>query len=329
MNKELNPAVEDLQEMDVLRFLFELKRQQVDPLKLQEMLLTHQVQKQVLLMAQQQQAIEEEKNRKKEGRQAGSSTSSLSTPPDSATSSPRAVIRNEEIPAPSVIFQFGTKPVYPTPSPTPEPLEPTEQAEAIDYSKTDKKGENFGADDRSYFIKLQEAAQSEPSTSSASQRGSDTEMENVELRPLRPIEKHNSWCGNNIYSHLPELVMTEFDKMMRESHSLKVKVLQQLNAERPVTYDYNPNKSRVRVDYAKEQIADERIKNNILSRRSRQRKKFQTQIIQYSVDYDIDENLLLSKQEEWLMSIIAGMEQKALENGSDKIKKLRRQCGFE
>lgn len=133
---------------------------------------------------------------------------------------------------------------------------------------------------------------------------------------------------------MPERAMTEFDKLLRDAHSLKVKVIRMLNDEYPVSYDYNPKKSRIRTNYADPQIADDRTRNNIASRRSRQRKKFQFQVMQYSVDYDEDENEVCQKQLAWLTGMILNMEQHYIcENGETpvsfaKLKNIRQQCGL-
>lgn len=207
-----------------------------------------------------------------------------------------------------------------------------------DYTMASKKNEEFKIDDRCQFIKLKDAPKDKsPLTPASSSPDSDSDQENVfnnsQLKKLVHASKINNWCGSSIYNNLPELVMTEYDKMLRESHKLKVEVIKALNTEFPVSYDYNPKKSRIRTNYNDPQIADDRTRNNIASRRSRQRKKFQVQLIQYSVDYDLDENFLLAKQEKWLRGIISNLEQKILTNGEDnnvsKLKKLRKQCGFE
>ena len=334
-----NPAISDLREMEVLRFLFELKREQIDPAKLQQMLIDHQIQSQVKQLAQLSEA------------RSNSPLSLPTLPPHMSrvhTSSASSVNSQSSrlstpertpyclIPEPKIVFQYVPNPKFPTPTPTPEPAECTESTAPIDYSKTTKTRTDFEITDRCQFIKLKEDTKEvSPPTPTTSGGDSDSEQENCnsnsKFKNLVPASVIENWCGSSIYNNLPELVMTEYDKILRESHSLKVEVIKTLNIEFPVSYDYNPKKSRIRTNYADPQIADDRTRNNIASRRSRQRKKFQTQMIQYSVDYDKDENFLLSKQEKWLRGIIANLEQKALTNddGHGKIKKLRKQCGFE
>lgn len=350
MSKSEHPAVADLREMDVLRFLFELKREQIDPKKLQQMLIEHQIQNQVKQLAQEQQ---ERDNKKKEsekpkksslegnlGSIASSPMLSMFKPGDftSTPSSSSYSSSDNQIPEPKIVFQYVPSPKFPTPTTTPEPNESADEDSPIDYRKAAKKAEEFKMKDRSQFIKFNDDHKNKaPSTPSTSSPDSDSDQENLfdnqQLSKLVSVSKIRNWRGSSIYNNLPELVMTEYDKMLRESHTLKVEVIDAMNTQFPVSYDYNPKKSRIRTNYSDPQIADDRTRNNIASRRSRQRKKFQTQMIQYSVDYDVDENFLLEKQEKWLKGIIASLEQKIMTNkesdGVPKLKKLRKQCGFE
>lgn len=296
-----NAAVADLQEMDVLRFLFELKREQIDPIRLQQMLIDHQIQNQVRELA------------KKSNTASDSSQASWLKRFESAPHN------NKDIPEPKFVVKYV--PGFPTPTTTPEP---------DDYTKAPMKTITYL--DRSQYIKLKDQMPPTPQSNH-----SDSDIESIAdpsaLKRLSYASKINSWAGSSIYNNLPELVMTEYDKMLRESHDLKVETIRGLNIEMPVSYDYNPKKSRIRTNYSDPQIADDRTRNNIASRRSRQRKKFQVQMIQYSVDYDLDDNFLLAKQEKWLMGIIANLEQKI--TAGDKVediaelKKLRKRCGFE
>jgi len=140
------------------------------------------------------------------------------------------------------------------------------------------------------------------------------------------------WIGANIYSEMSEAAILELDKILIEHHTLKVNVVTQLNSEFPVSYDYNKNKSKIRTNYADPQIADDRTRNNIASRRSRQRKKFQFQIVSYSADYDEDENKMLANELSWLMSMIGSMEEscstKLGANFLPKVQKLRLDCSL-
>lgn len=134
------------------------------------------------------------------------------------------------------------------------------------------------------------------------------------------------WVGASIFSNLSDKVMAEFDKIMREGYTTKVRVIEKMNEQRPVNYEYNPNKSRIRTNYYDYIVAGDRTRNNVASRRSRQRKKFSIQMLQYSVDYDVDDNEILKKQEMWLRSIIANLEPKMAKSD---IESSRKQCGLE
>ena len=212
-----------------------------------------------------------------------------------------------------------SKPVAP---PTPEPMPGSiPEPDNTEYTKTSNKSEELSVPDRSKFIKLK--------------KEEDSEEAHEEPSPykLTVADKVFNWEGSTIYNNLPESVMTEYDKMMRESHELKVQTLKAINKEFPVNYDYNPHKSRIRTNYADPQIAKDRTKNNIASRRSRQRKKFQTQMVQLSIDYDLDDNFLLEKEAQFWEKIIHDAEKAALANDEDgKIAKLLQnakiQCGL-
>lgn len=151
-------------------------------------------------------------------------------------------------------------------------------------------------------------------------------------KKLTAAECITDWCGQSIYHNLPDVAMLEYDKMLKESHMIKAEVINLLHEDSPINYDYNPNKSRIRTNYENPMIAEGRTKNNIASRRSRQRKKFYQHVLQYSVEYDEDENYLMEKQEVWLRGIIEKLEKKICEKegekASEEIEKLRKQCGF-
>jgi hypothetical protein len=302
-NKE-NPAITDLREMDVLRFLFELKREQIDPAKLQQMLLQHQIQSQVREIAER---AENEKKR---------STSPQESSEFSSTSS--SIRTNDDVPDPNIIFKYTSS------------SSPASSTAAPSYTNVSQPKEKFQVKDRCEFINMNQ----KPSTSASSSQESESDQENIydnnQLPKLSTASKITNWCGSSIYNNLPELVMTEYDKILRESHQLKVEVVETLNSEFPVSYDYNPKKSRIRTNYNDPQIADDRTKNNIASRRSRQRKKFHMTMIQYSVDYDADENFLMEKQQKWLQGMIGNLEKRLAteQGGISTIRKLRQQCGF-
>lgn len=294
----------DFREMDVLRFFFELNQQQMDPAKLQQILLQHQIQ-----------------NQRKE--------------PQTFSPTVRA-----SIPEPKIVFQYVPSPKFPTPTSTPEPklsLISSDEEESDDYKKMQSK--EFHFEDRCNFINLKDNEQNRKllmmtPTSMAHESDRDSDHEHADQKSHLPKlvtqAKLKLWPGSSIYQNIPEIVMSEYDKILRESHDIKHRVVDKLNHAFPISYDYNQKKSRIRADYNDPQIADDRTKNNIASRRSRQRKKFLNHIHQYAVDYDHDENFLLKKQETWLRLIIAGLENEIAKNPERKeeLFRLRKQCGF-
>lgn len=316
MNQEEGPAAEDLREIEVLRFLFDIKREQIDPMRLQQMLLEHQIQNQLKQLA---------------FGPPSPGLPPLPAPPVPSMFSPQ--IDYNMIPEPKVIFNYAPSAKYFPPTPEPD------QEQPIDYTTSGSKttGKIPKPKKRSQFIELKEGGEAAGSrlTPSKSPQDSDSDENTADtrLKELNLSEKVEVCRGFSVYHNLPLLVMSEYDKILKDSHTLKVDVIKEMNRENPVNYEYNPKKSRIRTNYNDPQIADDRTKNNIASRRSRQRKKFQVQVVQYSVDYDLDENFLLGKQEQWLRSIVENLENKVLSNdeseGAAKLKQLRQQCGFE
>lgn len=262
----MNQLPQTFGELDLIRFMFELHRQPIDPISLQQYMYDHQMRSQPLPQVQ--------------------------TSPMSTNFHPRtANVSTPSIPEPKVIFNY-----FPTPSATPD----TVKSEII--STTPDTTTNLTSED---------------------------ESDHEEDKKLQVSEKLSDWCGNSVYANIPDVAMLEYDKILRESHQMKVEVIEKLHNETPINYDYNPNKSRIRTNYNDPSIAEGRTKNNIASRRSRQRKKFHQQILQYSLDFDQDENFLLQKEEKWLRAIIENLEEKFVaKNGSEEMEKLRKQCGL-
>ncbi|CAG9802936.1 unnamed protein product [Chironomus riparius] len=312
-----NPAM-DLREIDVLRFFFEVNQQHMDPVKLQQIVLQHQLQNQL--------------------RQHTFPYSPVFRPKEMNVSTPEVnrVTNISQIPEPKIVFQYVPSPQFPTPTSTPEP---EFYDEVNDYQKAEKQSKSFHIEDRCNFIKLKDEPKQKilmtPTSSHHESDMSDHETlpeSNSRLPPLKLSSRTRLWKGYSVYNNLPEIVMTEYDRILRESHTMKLEVIDELNHAFPVNYEYNPKKSRIRTNYSDPHIADDRTRNNLASRRSRQRKKFLNHIHQYSVEFDQDENLLLNKQENWLREVIANLENKIIAsnlNDDIKIYKLRKQCGFE
>lgn len=229
-------------------------------------------------------------------------------------------------------------------------IEPTIEFESvqnspIDYS-TKVKVEEFQESDRIDYIQmkfkkrklsfyqnndnssLSSCATPEPAEPSFESTPKKLKLGQVELQM-----ELKTWKGESIYSGLPQVAMNELDKILKESHKSKIIVIKKINEENPINYEYNPKKSRTRVNYEDPLIAENRTKNNIASRKSRHRKKYNTTINEYSVDYDIDENHILEKQIEWLKSLINNQEQKFIDKNSssnyeDDLIKMRSKFGL-
>ncbi|KAG5681075.1 hypothetical protein PVAND_010541 [Polypedilum vanderplanki] len=313
-----HPAVMDFREMDVLRFFFEINQQKLDSVNLQQILLERQTKQSMPASNFAFSPIFKPKQ------------SNVSTP-----QLPERVTNISQIPAPKVVFQYIPSPRFPTPEPESCEDEVATANTSNDYHIAKKKMKNFHIEDRCNFIKLKNEEQRKSlMTPTSSDHESDTDRDVIDscMPELKISTKATNWAGISIYNNLPDIVMSEYDRILRESHEMKVETIRELNKEFPVSYDYNPKKSRIRTNYSDPVVADDRTKNNIASRRSRQRKKFLNHVLKYSVDYDEDENNLLKKQEKWLRGIISSLENKIIaKNPTDdqKLFKLRKQCGFE
>lgn len=320
------PTQMDMREMDVLRFFFELNQQQMDPIKIQQILLQHQMNQLKQQPFQHLPTFSPLPFKPKEG--------NISTP----TTSTRD-INPSQIPEPKIIFQYVPSPKFPTPTSTPErKSSSSDEDEREDYKKMQPKSNDFHFEKRCNFINLNEEQNRKilmTPTSLTHESDRDSDHENIEPKSQLPQlilqPKLNSWRGTNIYNNLPDIVMSEYDKVLRESHQMKIEVISKLNHFFPVNYEYNIKKSRIRTNYSDPHIADDRTRNNIASRRSRQRKKFLTHVHKYVVDFENDENELMEKQQQWLRAIIGDLENKILTknpNREEEVFKLRQQCGF-
>lgn len=138
------------------------------------------------------------------------------------------------------------------------------------------------------------------------------------------------WTNGDPRENLPPQVLFEFDRLMRDSSFVKEEFVKQKTAEFPIDTEYNPKKSRLRKEYANAEEAAGRAKNNLASRRSRYKKKVQTQLMNLSLAFDKDENRDLYLQEKWLNEIIGDLEGKLLGRNfdMDKLREIRATCGF-
>lgn len=307
----MNPAAEDLTEINVIRYFYE----QINQARME-------AEKQQRLLQLQQQQL---------NYQLATALSPIFKPNVANISTPAQSNRKvtdmfPHIPEPKVIFYYGTPPKFPTPKTSPEKSSSDDEEEEIDEYKNlpAKKSKDFSLEDRSNFIGLKDADRALTPKSCKSEEGES------HLPELTFQSKLAVWCGSSIYNNQPNITMGEYDRILRESHQTKVEVIDKLNKTFAVNYNYNPKKSRIRTNYSDPQVADDRTRNNVASRRSRQRKKFHTTVQQYSLDYDQDENFLLKKQEEWLKLICKNLENKIVTSPEkeDEILKIRHQCGF-
>lgn len=138
---------------------------------------------------------------------------------------------------------------------------------------------------------------------------------NIEFSPVKFQSKIDDWVGHNIYHNLSESSIHEFDDILRESQHLKYGVLRQLHVEKPINYEYNPNKSRTRVNYEDAETAENRTKNNLASRRARNRKKYSTIMQEFARDFDEDENKMMDDEIEWLKATIGNLEKMFISSG--------------
>lgn len=151
------------------------------------------------------------------------------------------------------------------------------------------------------------------------------------------IDEHNflpapvlpQWTQTPRFGLNPAVLM-EFDKIERESVHMKENFTRQKMEECPIDYEYNPNKSRLRKQYNDPAQAEDRARNNLASRRSRYKKKIAAQLLSLNLDFEKEENRKLFKQETWMTTIIAELEEKLLQRGFEPvvIKNLRFKCGF-
>lgn len=147
----------------------------------------------------------------------------------------------------------------------------------------------------------------------------------VDFQPL-----FQQWVGCGIYHQMPKCVLKIFDTMMREGYKIKNELLDLMNRICPDKYEYNPNKSHIILDYDKITIMVIRTLNNVASRRSRHRKKFVNQIKKNCLKIDINESVLLRKQEDHLQELVQKLEGKVLDSNIDHFTLLamRESCGL-
>ncbi len=159
----------------------------------------------------------------------------------------------------------------------------------------------------------------------------EKEEEEKELGEVRVARSVGLWVGKSIFENLPEAVREEFNSVLLESHAMKVRLVSELHKKSPMSYEYNEKKSRVRSNYKDERVAAGRTRNNLASRRSRQRKKFEVQTAEFEVLCDEDENNQLVMTAERIERKAKSFEKKFLARGGsvEQLLALRKKCGLE
>lgn len=159
---------------------------------------------------------------------------------------------------------------------------------------------------------------------------SDTSAVNDDRSYILPAPSLPTWVSGDPRQGLTPAVTAEFDKILRYSSHVKDEYMQRKAKESPMDFEYNPKKSRLRKVYKDAEEAADRAKNNLASRKSRQKKKLQMQLLNFSLAFDREENRQLYAQERWMADVIADLEDKLLAKGYDAvaIRALRAQCGM-
>lgn len=139
-----------------------------------------------------------------------------------------------------------------------------------------------------------------------------------------------SFMGESIYNQVPTDVFSHLDELLRQGFKIKNELIDLLNRIVPEDYAYNPNKSHIVLDYDKITLMVIRLLNNVASRRSRYRKKFSNHVKLNCLKIDMDENILLHKQQCSLQDIIRKMECKMLNvvMNHDTMLAFRDKCGL-
>lgn len=162
------------------------------------------------------------------------------------------------------------------------------------------------------------------------QFGGDTSSVTDDRSYILPAPSLPTWVSGDPRQGLTPAVTAEFDKILRYSSHVKDEYMQRKAKESPMEFEYNPKKSRLRKVYKDPEEAAGRAKNNLASRKSRQKKKLQMQLLNFSLAFDREENRQLYAQERWMADVIADLEDKLLAKGYDAIaiRQLRAQCGM-
>lgn len=158
----------------------------------------------------------------------------------------------------------------------------------------------------------------------ASDSGNSTMSD--EINPLCLTD----WYRDLLKPEYAQRLSTQLDIITNRSDFVKNKILTARIAELPESFDYYPNKSRLRKQYVDPDEAAERERNNLASRRSRFKKKRAQLILNMHLEYDRTENAHLYAMQSWIGKIIFQLETQWLERGAtaEQMCQLRRDCGF-
>lgn len=147
-----------------------------------------------------------------------------------------------------------------------------------------------------------------------------------EINPLCMTD----WYRDLLKPEYEQRLNAQLEIINSRSNFVKNKILTARIAELPESFDYYPNKSRLRKQYVDPEEAAERERNNLASRRSRFKKKRAQLILNMHLEYDRNENAHLYAMQNWIGKIIFQLEQQWLERGAtaEQMCQLRRDCGF-
>lgn len=147
-----------------------------------------------------------------------------------------------------------------------------------------------------------------------------------EINPLCMTD----WYRDLLKPEYAQRLSTQLNIITNRSDFVKNKILTARIAELPESFDYYPNKSRLRKQYVDPDEAAERERNNLASRRSRFKKKRAQLILNMHLEYDRTENAHLYAMQSWIGKIIFQLETQWLERGAtaEQMCQLRRDCGF-
>lgn len=158
----------------------------------------------------------------------------------------------------------------------------------------------------------------------ASDSGNSTMSD--EINPLCMTD----WYRDLLKPEYAHRLNKQLEIITSRSDFIKNKILTTRVAELPESFDYYPNKSRLRKQYVDPEEAAERERNNLASRRSRFKKKRAQLILNMHLEYDRNENAQLYAMQNWIGKIIFQLETQWLERGAtaEQMCQLRRDCGF-